>query len=51
MYADAVPADLVLLCGIFGNIPDADVQATVRAAPQLCAPGAEVVHILPVRLA
>lgn len=42
-YANAVPADLVLLCGIFGNIPDDDVERTVRAAPQLCAPGAEVV--------
>ena len=43
VYAGAVPADLVLLCGIFGNISDADVQATVSAAPQLCAPGAEVI--------
>ena len=43
VYAHAVPADLVLLCGIFGNISDADVRATVEAAPQLCAPGAEVV--------
>lgn len=43
VYADAVPADLVLLCGIFGNISDADVHATIHAAPQLCAPGAEVI--------
>ena len=43
VYAHAVPADLVLLCGIFGNISDADVRSTVEAAPQLCAPGAEVV--------
>lgn len=43
VYAGAVPADLVLFCGIFGNISDADVQATVEAAPQLCAPGAEVI--------
>jgi hypothetical protein len=42
-YADAVPADLVLLCGIFGNITDADVQATIQAAPQLCSAGAEVI--------
>jgi hypothetical protein len=42
-YADAVPADLVLLCGIFGNVSDADVRNTVNAAPELCAPGAEVV--------
>ena len=43
VYAHAVPADLVLLCGIFGNVSDADVRTTVEAAPQLCAPGAEVV--------
>nr|WP_182541359.1 SAM-dependent methyltransferase [Nocardioides ginsengisegetis] len=43
VYAGAVPADLVLLCGIFGNVSDADVRATVMAAPQLCSEGAEVV--------
>lgn len=43
VYARAVPAALVLLCGIFGNISDADVRATIEAAPELCAPGAEVV--------
>lgn len=43
VYASGVPADLVLLCGIFGNISDADVQATIEAVPQLCAPGADVV--------
>ncbi len=42
-YAEAVPADLVLLCGIFGNISDADVETTIRSAPQLCAPSADVV--------
>jgi hypothetical protein len=39
-YIDAVPADLVLLVGIFGNIADADVFRTIEAAPQLCRPGA-----------
>ena len=42
-YVDAAPADLVLLCGIFGNISDADVRTTIEAAPELCAAGAEVV--------
>jgi hypothetical protein len=42
-YAGAVPADLVLECGVFGNISDADVERTVRATPQLCAPGATVI--------
>jgi Putative methyltransferase len=42
-YVDAVPADLVLLVGIFGNITDADIHRTIRAAPQFCAPGATLV--------
>ena len=42
-YVDATPADLVLLCGIFGNITDEDVRRTIEAAPQLCAPGADVI--------
>lgn len=39
-WADVVPADLVLLVGIFGNISDADLWRTLDAAPALCAPGA-----------
>ncbi len=39
----AVPADLVLLCGIFGNIADADVHRTVDHLAELCAPRATVV--------
>ena len=42
-YAGAVPADLVLLCGIFGNVDEDDIRATVAAAPMLCAPGAVVI--------
>ena len=42
-YAGAVPADLVLFCGVFGNITDADIERTVRALPALCAPGATVI--------
>lgn len=42
-YADAGRADLLLLCGIFGNISDADVRATVAVARQLCDAGAAVV--------
>jgi hypothetical protein len=40
--AGAVPAQIVLACGVFGNITDADIQATVAALPSLCAPGALV---------
>lgn len=42
-YAGMVPADLVLVCGVFGNIPDADVRRTVRHLPGFCGPGATVV--------
>jgi hypothetical protein len=42
-YAGAVPADIVLMCGVFGNIDDGDVRATVTALPQLCAPDAFVI--------
>ncbi|HET6209077.1 MAG TPA: hypothetical protein VFD94_01765 [Jatrophihabitans sp.] len=41
-YADAVPADLVLLAGVFGNISDRDIRRTIEALPQLCATGATV---------
>jgi hypothetical protein len=37
------PADLLLLCGVFGNVPDADVQRTAENASRLCAPGATVI--------
>jgi hypothetical protein len=36
--AGAVPADLVLACGIFGNVSDADVQNAIAALPSLCSP-------------
>lgn len=42
-YAGAVPADLLLVCGVFGNITDADIRRTVSRLPELCAPHATVV--------
>jgi hypothetical protein len=42
-YVGAVPADVVLLCGIFGNVADADVERTARSSNQLCAPGATLI--------
>jgi hypothetical protein len=42
-YLGAVPADLVLACGIFGNISDRDIAATVRAMPAFMAPGGHVI--------
>ncbi len=41
-YAGIVPADIVLACGVFGNISDADIRRTVETLPSLCAPGATV---------
>jgi hypothetical protein len=40
--AGAVPAQIVVTCGIFGNIARSDIQSTVAALPSLCAPGALV---------
>ncbi|MGZ4601255.1 MAG: hypothetical protein ACXVYY_15270 [Oryzihumus sp.] len=43
LWAESVPADLVLLCGVLGNISDADVERTraagaVRGAGGACSP-------------
>ena len=42
-FADVLPADVLLLCGIFGNISARDIQRTVAAAPALCSNGATVI--------
>jgi SAM-dependent methyltransferase len=42
-YAAVVPVDLLLVCGVFGNIADEDVAATIRALPGFCRRGTEVV--------
>lgn len=42
-FADAVPADVLLLCGIFGNVSDEDIERTVAAAPAMCRAGATVI--------
>ena len=39
-YADAYPADVVLLVGIFGNISIEDLWRTIDSAAALCRPGA-----------
>jgi hypothetical protein len=43
VYAGAVPADIVLACGIFGNVTDDDIRNTVERLPSLCAPDATVI--------
>jgi hypothetical protein len=45
-YVGAVPADLVLMAGVFGNISEADVHGTISALPELCAAGAIVIWTL-----
>jgi hypothetical protein len=42
-FADALPADVLLLCGIFGNVSAEDIKRTVQAAPALCRAGATVI--------
>jgi hypothetical protein len=43
VYRGAVPADVVLLCGVLGNISERDVQLTIASLPQLCRTGATVI--------
>jgi hypothetical protein len=42
-YRGQVPADLVLVCGVFGNIIDADIERTVDTCSQLCRTGGTVI--------
>ena len=42
-YAGFLPADLVLVCGVFGNIGEGDIRGTVSRMPSFCAPGGTVV--------
>jgi hypothetical protein len=42
-YEGAVPADVLLLCGIFGNVSPTDVRNTVINSKLLCAPDATVI--------
>ncbi len=42
-YADLVPADLVLACGLFGNMTNDCTERTIGYCTQLCATGGTVV--------
>jgi hypothetical protein len=42
-YEGLLPADLLLACGVFGNISPADIRRTIAALPTLCAPAATVI--------
>ena len=43
MFIDLVPADVLLLVGIFGNIDDCDVQRRISVVPAICRQGATVI--------
>jgi ubiquinone/menaquinone biosynthesis C-methylase UbiE len=42
-YCGMVPADIVLACGLFGNITDEDIEHTIGSCSQLCATGGTVI--------
>jgi hypothetical protein len=42
-YREYAPADLVLMCGLFGNISDADIKRTIGYGLALTRPGGSVV--------
>jgi hypothetical protein len=42
-YAGLVPAYLVLVCGMFGNMTDDDIRRTIGFCAQLCAHGGTVI--------
>jgi hypothetical protein len=42
-YIGAAPADVVLVCGVFGNIAAGDIANTIEQLGQLCAPQATVI--------
>jgi len=42
-FVDALPADLLLLCGIFGNVSERDIHRTISVVPQMLQPGGLVI--------
>jgi esterase len=42
IYQGHAPAEIVLVCGLFGNLSDADIRRTIRHLPMLCAERASV---------
>ncbi|MDT3444157.1 class I SAM-dependent methyltransferase family protein [Pseudofrankia sp. BMG5.37] len=42
-YEGIAPAHIALVCGVFGNVSDADVRHTVEQLPRLCRPAATVI--------
>lgn len=42
-FRDVVPVDVLMLCGVFGNVEHPSVRDTVRALPALVVPGGYVI--------
>lgn len=42
-YEGAVPVNLLLCCGVFGNITESDIRNTINSWPMLCARQATVI--------
>ncbi|MFP3969317.1 SAM-dependent methyltransferase [Actinomadura fulvescens] len=42
-YEGAVPADVVVLSGVFGNLTERSIERTISCLPQLCARNATVI--------
>jgi hypothetical protein len=42
-YVGVVPAHIVIICGVFGNISDKDIERTIGLLPGLAADGAYVI--------
>jgi hypothetical protein len=42
-YVGAVPANVISVCGVFGNVSEADIRQTILELPSLSAPAATVI--------
>jgi hypothetical protein len=42
-FADRLPVDVLMLCGVFGNVSDDDIRRTVGAVRSMLRPGGTVV--------
>lgn len=42
-YSGGAPAQIVLACGIFGNVSDESIRKTISTLPELCDGGATVI--------
>jgi hypothetical protein len=42
-YGDFVPADIIMVCGVFGNLSEIDIARTIFLLPSLCAASARVI--------